>query len=281
MAVSVDRQTQGEIPDAALASLLDLIYRRFHHDFRGYAPTSLKRRVGQALIKLGCLDVGELERRLPSEPETFTTLLRQLTVPVSGMFRDPSYYRALRERVLPVLGTYPSLKVWVAGCSTGEEAYSLAILLDEEGLLDRTLIYATDINPESLRVAAQGIYPSQRLTQYAADHQDAGGRGPLGGYFAPALGDVSIAPRLRSRIVFSDHSLATDTVFTEVHLVSCRNVLIYFGRALQDRTIRLFEESLCHRGFLGLGSKESLSLHSDPGAFRPFVPEERIYQKNA
>ena len=206
-------------------------------------------------------------------------MLEYLTVQVSEMFRDPSYFRALRETVVPVLRTYPSLKIWVAGCSTGEEVYSLAILLREEGLLERTLIYATDINANALQKAEAGVYAIERVPSFTENHARSGGRGSLSEHYTAAYGRVVFDKSLRRHIVFSDHSLATDSVFAEVHLVSCRNVLIYFDRALQDRALGLFHEALCRKGFLGLGSKESLRFSSHAQTFDELVAPERIYQK--
>jgi len=213
------------------------------------------------------------------EPKIFPALLDHLTVQVSEMFRDPTHFRALREQVVPFLRTYPSLKVWVAGCSSGEEAYSLAILLREEGLLSRTLIYATDINPHTLQRAEAGIYSIDRIAAFTVNHRESGGTCSLSDYYTAAYGRAILDKSLRERIVFSDHSLATDSVFAEVHLVSCRNVLIYFNRELQDRALGLFRDSLCRRGFLGIGSKESLRFTSVAGAFQAVVARERIYQK--
>jgi chemotaxis protein methyltransferase CheR len=198
---------------------------------------------------------------------------------VTELFRDPSYFRALREQVVPVLRTYPSLKVWVAGCSTGEEAYSLAILLRVEGLLERTLIYATDINSAALRKAEAGVYPEDSLPAFAANYRLAGMPGALSEHYTAAYGRAVFDRGLRGRIVFSDHSLATDSVFAEVQLVSCRNVLIYFDRALQDRAIGLFQESLGRRGFLGIGTKESLRFGAHAAKFDELLPEERLYRK--
>jgi chemotaxis protein methyltransferase CheR len=209
----------------------------------------------------------------------FPQLLDFLTVQVSEMFRDPSYFLALREKVLPILRTYPSLKVWVAGCSAGEEAYSLAILLREEGLLERSLIYATDINARSLRVAQAGVYEVARVASFTSNHRKSGSKHSLSEYYTAAYGAARFDGSLRERIVFSDHSLATDAVFAEVHLVSCRNVLIYFNRRLQDRALGLFHEALTLRGFLGLGSKESLRFSAHARRFEELVPSERIYRR--
>ncbi len=215
------------------------------------------------------------------EPEVFYALLDYLTIQVSEMFRDPSYFRSLREHVVPLLRTYPSLKVWVAGCSAGEEAYSLAILLREEGLLSRTLIYATDINPHTLQKAETGIYPVDRIAGFTVNHRESGASTSLSDYYTAAYGRAIIDKSLKDHIVFSDHSLATDSVFAEVQLVSCRNVLIYFNRELQDRALALFNESLCRHGFLGIGAKESLRFSSQEDGFDVFVREDRIFRKRS
>jgi chemotaxis protein methyltransferase CheR len=206
-------------------------------------------------------------------------LLDFLTVQVSDLFRDPLYFKALREQVVPLLRTYPSLKVWVAGCSTGEEAYSFAILLHEEGLLERSLIYATDINPDSLERAQTGRYDLDRIAGFTENHRLSGGKSSLSDYYSAAYQGAVMQKFLRDRVVFSDHSLATDSVFAEVHLISCRNVLIYFDSALQDRAIALFREALCRKGILGLGAKESLRFSAHARSFSALVPGLRIFQK--
>lgn len=259
--------------------LLEAIYHLYHYDFRGYAAASLRRRMKTAMVRFSCETLSQLQDRVMHEPAIFPALLDDLTVQVSEMFRDPSYYRSLRERVVPLLKTYPSLKVWVAGCSAGEEAYSLAILLREEGLLSKTLIYATDINPHTLQRAEAGVYPIDRIAGFTVNHRESGAPSSLSEYYSAAYGRAIFDKSLRDHIVFSDHSLATDSVFAEVQLVSCRNVLIYFNRELQDRALTLFHESLCRNGFLGIGTKESLRFSSHYEAFHPFVREDRIYQK--
>ncbi|HEX6832416.1 MAG TPA: CheR family methyltransferase, partial [Rudaea sp.] len=183
------------------------------------------------------------------------------------------------EKIVPVLRTYPSLKIWVAGCSNGEEVYSLAILLHEEGLLARTLIYATDINPHALQKAEAGLYDVKLIAGFTENHRQSGGRVSLSNYYTAAYGAALFNKSLKKHIVFSDHSLATDSVFAEMQLVSCRNVLIYFDRELQDRAVGLFRESLCYNGFLGLGSRETLRFSRHADAFVPLLHDERIYQK--
>jgi chemotaxis protein methyltransferase CheR len=262
-----------------LDALLDTIYRRYHYDFRAYAEASLQRRLRAAIGHFRCGTLSELAVRIGDEPAAFTELLRFLTVQVSDMFRDPIYFRTVRERVVPYLQTYASLKVWVAGCATGEEAYSLAILLAEAGLLERTLIYATDITPEALRVAQDGVYDTQRMQRFSENYLASGGTGSLADYYAASYGGAVFDRRLKKSIVFSDHSLATDSTFAECELVSCRNVLIYFGRPLQERALGVLAGSVRRRGFLGLGIKETLRFTLQAAAFTEVVPDTRLYQK--
>ena len=265
--------------DIELRLLIDAIYLKYHYDFRSYAAASLKRRLATAPGHFGCQTLSQLQDKVLHEPAAFAALLSFLTIPVSEMFRDPSYFLALRDKVVPLLRTYPSLKMWVAGCSTGEEVYSLAILLREEGLLERTLIYATDINPQTLQKAAAGVYAADRVAGFTENHRKAGGRASLSDYYTAAYGKAVFDKSFRRHIVFSDHSLATDSVFAEVQLVSCRNVLIYFNRDLQDRAVGLFRDALCRKGFLGIGMKESLRFSSHAEAFTDVVYESRIFQK--
>ena len=265
--------------DLEIRMLLEALYQRYQHDFRDYAVTSMRRRVQQAMQHFGCDTVAALQHRLLHDADAFGESLRFFTVQLSELFRDPGYFLALRQEVVPVLQTYPSIKVWVAGCSSGEELWSLAILFDEEGLLERTVFYATDINPEALRTAEAGIYPLERIAQYSANYREAGGRRSLSDYYVTAYDAAAFDRRLRRQVVFADHSLATDSVFSEVHLVSCRNVLIYFNRSLQDRALGLFHEALVRHGFLGLGSRESLRFTAHSDSFEDVVPEHRIYRR--
>jgi len=259
--------------------LLDAIYLRYHYDFRSYSPASIKRRLAAARTQMNAETLSALQERVLRDPQVFTRLLQFLTVGVSDMFRDPSFFRVLREQVVPELRTYPSIRIWIAGCSTGEELYSFAIVLREEGLLDRTTLYATDINPEALRKAEQGLYPIDRLQDFTENHQLSGSKCSLSEHYTAAYGSAVFDRSLRKNVVFSDHSLATDSVFAEVQLVSCRNVLIYFDRSLQNRALGLMKDSLCRRGFLGLGSKESLMFSEHVGSFRDFVASERWFQR--
>lgn len=267
------------VEDIEIHLLLEAVYRRYHYDFRHYARASIKRRLRQAREQLGFASISALQDGLLHDQAVMTRMLDYLTVQVSEMFRDPGYFRAIREKVVPHLRTYPSLKFWIAGCSGGEELYSFAILLHEEGLLDRTLLYATDINPAALETAKKGIYALDRIAAFTHNHQRSGGKSSLSDYYTTAYGRAVFDKKLREQVVFSDHSLVTDAVFAECQLVSCRNVMIYFDRPLQDRAIGLFRDSLSRRGFLGLGSKETLRFSAHAHAFAEFVREEKIYQR--
>jgi len=267
--------------DIEINLLLEALYQRYHYDFRNYAHASLKRRLRQAREQMGFGSFSALQENLLHDPAMLSRLLNYLTVQVSELFRDPSYFRAIRENVVPHLRTYPSLKVWIAGCSSGEELYSFVILFREEGLEQRTLFYATDINQDALARAEAGIYDLDRIQLFTENHRQSGGKSSLSDYYNAAYGRASFDKSLRKQVVFSDHSLVTDAVFAEVHLVSCRNVLIYFDRGLQDRALGLVRESLARRGFLGLGSKESMRFSNQASFFTDYVGAEKIYQKRA
>jgi chemotaxis protein methyltransferase CheR len=267
------------VEDIEIRLLLEALYQRYHYDFRHYARASIKRRLIQAREQLHFSSISAMQASVLHEPSTLPRLLGYLTVQVSEMFRDPSYFRALREKVLPHLRTYPSLKVWIAGCSSGEELYSLVILFREEGLDQRTLFYATDINPEALHAAEAGVYSLDRVRKFTENHQKSGAKSSLSDYYTANYGRAVFEKALRSRAVFSDHSLVSDAVFAEMHLISCRNVLIYFDRVLQDRAIGLFRDSLARKGFLGLGAKESLRFSALAAAFADFDREDKIYQR--
>lgn len=265
--------------DIEIRLLLEAIYQKYHYDFRGYAMASIKRRLYQARERFGVRSFSMLQDLVLHDEHMLAEILPFLTVQVSELFRDPLYFRAIREKVVPHLKTYPSLKVWIAGTSTGEELYSFAILFREEGLEDRTMFYATDINSEALKKAEAGVYELSRMKLFTENHRLSGGKSSLSDYYTAAYGAASFDKSLRKSTVFSDHSLATDAVFAETQLVSCRNVLIYFNRELQDRAIGLFSGSLSRKGFLGLGSKETLRFSHHADDFSEFSRDERIYQK--
>lgn len=272
--------TDRELFDLELGLLLEAIYQRYRHDFRGYSRPTLRRRLTQALASLECDSLSELQHRLLRDPAVFSRVLGYLTVQVSDIFRDPPFYAAVRAHVLPVLATYPSFKLWVAGCGGGEEVYSLAILLEEAGLRERAIIYATDVSASALRTAELGVYALSRAQEFSRNYLQAGGARSLSDYYVAAYDKLAFDRRLRENVVFSDHSLATDHVFAEVHLITCRNVLIYFEQALKDRALGLFHDSLVRKGFLGLGSKESLrsSIHSN--TFTELDRDNRLYERS-
>ncbi|KIX18855.1 MULTISPECIES: CheR family methyltransferase [Paracoccus] len=260
---------------------LEALNRRHHYDFRSYSRASLARRAELARERLGCATLSEVQGRLLHDPAVLPDIIDAMTVQVSELFRDPAYYLALRREVIPHLRTFPSLKVWVAGCADGEELYSLAILFREEGLFDRTMFYATEINRRALARAEAGIYDIDRLPVFSQNYQRAGGLGSLSDYYTAAYGRAAFDRGLRSRTVFTEHNLATDQVFSEVQLVSCRNVLIYFDGTLQDRAVGLFAEALARGGFLGLGSHETLRFSTHAASFAAFAEPDRIWRRNA
>jgi len=279
MDAALNLPAREPVEDIEIHLLLEALHRRYHYDFRHYARASVKRRLRQAREQMGYASFSALQDAVLHDEVVLTRLLDYLTVQVSEMFRDPAYFRAIREKVVPHLRTYPSLKIWIAGCSGGEELYSFAILLHEEGLLDRTLLYATDINPNALKTAQKGIYALDRIAAFTRNHQRSGGRTSLSDYYSEAYDRVVFDKKLREQVVFSDHSLVNDAVFAECQLVSCRNVMIYFDRPLQDRALGLFRDSLSRRGFLGLGSKETIRFSAHADAFTEFVRDEKIYRR--
>ncbi len=267
------------IEDIEIRLLLEALHQRYHYDFRNYAQASIRRRLKQARQQLGLPTYSAMQEALLHDESMLPKLLGYLTVQVSEMFRDPSYFAAIREKVVPVLKTYPSLKIWIAGCSGGEELYSLVILFREEGLEERTIFYATDISQEALETASRGIYALDRIKGFTENHRLSGGKSSLSDYYTTGYGGAVLDKSLRERVVFSDHSLVTDAVFAEMQLISCRNVLIYFNRELQDRAVGLFRDSLARGGFLGLGSKENLRFSAHADGFTEFVRTEKIYQR--
>lgn len=249
---------QNKIQDIEIGLFLDALYQRYGYDFRNYARASLKRRVQAVAINANSRSIAELIPRLLRDEDYLPVVLSQLSVPVTEMFRDPAVFRALRETVLPRLATYPRFNIWQAGCATGEEVYSLAIMLEEEGLLERAQIYATDINDSALQSAEDGIFPVRTLDEYQRNYQAAGGKAKLSDYYVANSDFFRIHERLRQKIVFAHHNLVSDGVFCEVQLILCRNVLIYFNEVLQKRVLQLFHDSLVRTGMLCLGTRESL-----------------------
>lgn len=258
--------------------LLEAIYQRYGYDFRQYSQASIQRRLLHHLTKTEFPTISDLIPKILHDEAFFTALFFDLSVTVTEMFRDPWFYLALRKKVVPFLKTFPFINVWQAGCATGEEVYSLAILLKEEGLYDRARIYATDFNDAVLEKAKARIYPLERIKEYSLNYQKAGGQKSLADYYRARYQSIIIDASLQDHITFANHNLATDGVFGEMHLILCRNVLIYFDRTLQNRVLSIFRDSLCYNGFLCLGSKETIRFSKAQRDFVEFVAKERIYQ---
>lgn len=259
--------------------LLEAIYLKYGYDFKGYAKASIKRRILSRLSKAGIETIAEMQHRIVYDRQFFEALLLDLTINVTEMFRDPAFYLAIRKKVIPVLKEKPFLKAWIAGCSTGEEVYSISILLNEEGLNQKTQIYATDINEGAVKKAKEGIYPVDRIEKYTENYQKAGGIASFADYYTARYDYAIMDKSLKDNMVFADHNLVTDGVFGEMNLILCRNVLIYFNRELQNRVFRLFYDSLHEGGFLCLGSKESIRFSECSDDFEDFVKKEKIYRK--
>ncbi|MBL7138128.1 MAG: protein-glutamate O-methyltransferase CheR [Bacteroidales bacterium] len=259
--------------------LIEAIFLKYGYDFRNYSQAHVKRRILNRFQTSGLDSISEMTHRAIYDTDFVDQILMDLSITVTEMFRDPSFYKALRQSVLPVLRSYPFVKVWHAGCASGEEVYSMAIMLKEEGLLHKTQIYATDFNPLIIRHAKKAEYPISRIKEFTFSYQKAGGKRSFSDYYTADDEKAKLNENLRKNIVFANHNLVTDSVFAEINLIVCRNVLIYFDRQLQDKVIRLFLESLPGGGFLCLGSKENLQFSNYFHAFEPVVDQERIYIK--
>ncbi|MGB5157233.1 MAG: protein-glutamate O-methyltransferase CheR [Desulfobacterales bacterium] len=261
--------------------LLEAIYLKYGYDFRNYSMASIKRRLFHRLLASELKSLSEMQYKLLYDTAFFETILLDLSINVTEMFREPSLYLALRTKVVPVLETYPFIKIWNAGCSSGEEVYSMAILLKEEGLYQRAQIYATDFNEVILNKAKEGIFSIDCMKKYTFNYIKAGGKYSFSDYYTAKYDSAIIERDLKTNVVFADHNLVTDGVFGEMNLIMCRNVLIYFDRKLQNRVLNLFCESLCHGGFLCLGSKESLRFSECADDFENVVKGEVIYRKKS
>mgnify|MGYP001592073400 CR=1 FL=1 len=275
--LSVDRQLENENIEIDL--LLEAIYRKCGYDFRNYAKASIKRRVQQRLSNSGLKSISEMQYKLLYDNAFFETLLFDFSINVTEMFRDPSCYLNIRKSVIPVLRTYPFIKIWHAGCATGEEVYSMAILLKEEGMYDRAQIYATDFNEAVVQKAKAGIFQIDRIKTYTSNYQKAGGTESFADYYTADYDSVIMDQALKKNIVFAHHNLVTDSVFGEMNLIMCRNVLIYFDRNLQNHVFKLFLDSLCYGGFICVGSKESIRFSKYSDSFEDAVRDEKIYKK--
>lgn len=268
-----------ELFDIEMRLLLEGIRQVHGHDFTGYAESSLKRRIAAWLAESPFETLSEAQSRILREPETFDWLLRGITINVSEMFRDPVFFKGFRDNVVPHLRTWPFIKIWLAGCASGEEAYSLAILLEEEGLAERCRIYATDLNNAVLEKARKGIYHLQDMQRYTRNYQASGGKGAFSDYYTARYEHAMMTPRLAERIVFSTHNLATDAAFGEMQVIFCRNVLIYFKPPLKERVLKLFDSCIPGGGFLCLGLKEGIEERSIARSYEELVHRMRIYRK--
>ena len=259
--------------------ILEAIYQKYGYDFRNYAKASLRRRLRYRLSQSNLETISEMQHKLLNDKEFFDTLLLDLTINVTEMFRDPSFFKALREIVIYELKKQPFIKVWHAGCSSGEEIYSTAILLKENGMYESSLIYATDTNEMVLDKAKSGIFPIEKMKDFTVNYRKAGGLASFADYYTARYDNAIMDNSLKKNIVFSNHNLVTDSVFGEMDLIMCRNVLIYFSRELQDRVFGLFMDSLRLGGFLCLGSKETVRFSSLSENFENVIEKERVYRR--
>lgn len=273
----MSKQTKNENIETDL--LLDAIYLKYGYDFRNYAKASIRRRIHHRLSLSNLETISEMQHKLLDDKEFFATLLLDLTVNVTEMFRDPFFFKTIRENVIPELKSLPFIKVWLAGCSSGEEVYSIAILLKEEGLGQNALIYATDVNELIINKAKKGVFPIDKMKDYTRNYKNSGGLASFANYYTAKYDYVIMDNSLKKNIVFSDHNLVTDAVFGEMDLILCRNVLIYFNKELQDRVFRLFYESLHPRGFLCLGSKETIRFSTCSDDLEDVAGDQKIYRK--
>ncbi|MEI2293190.1 protein-glutamate O-methyltransferase CheR [Sphingobacterium sp. ML3W] len=276
--VELSNKIAAMITFEELEEIIDIIKNLHGYDVSGYTRSSLKRRVTR-IMELNKLDLVELKSKLINQPGFSTYLLQEITVNVTEMFRDPEFYKALKNDVFPYLATYPHIKLWSAGCSTGEEVYSLAILLKEAGLYQRSFIYGTDINTKVLEKAKRGIYSLAKVKDYSENFIKTDPKSSLSEYYTAMYNAATINNSLKKNVLFSQHSLVSDRVFNEFQLITCRNVLIYFDTNLQEKVLDLFYNSLCHLGFLCLGSKESLINYKNAAKFKVVNKKHNIYQK--
>lgn len=273
--------TEQELEQIEIDLLLEGIYRRYGHDFRQYAYASLKRRIHGAMQLEKISTVSALQAKILHDPACMKRFLLAVSVNVTAMFRDPAFFLAFRQRVVPMLRTYPFVRLWHAGCSTGEEVYSMAILLQEERLYDRCRIYATDMDEAVLKQAMEGIFPLEAVKGYEANYLRAGGSATFSDYYTSGYGSALFRASLRDNMVFSPHNLAMESSFNEFHVILCRNVMIYFAKPLQQRVHNLLYDSLAMFGILGIGNRESLHFTPHENAYEPIDREAKLYRRIA
>jgi chemotaxis protein methyltransferase CheR len=279
VAAAADGNGSGDLERIEIELLLEAIHRRYGFDFREYAQASLKRRLWRRIHAEHLTSVSGLQEKVLHDPACMERLLLDLSINVTSMFRDPTFYNAFRDKALPLLRTYPFSRVWVAGCSTGEEVYSLAILLDEEGLYERARIYATDINEAVIDRARLGVFPLDKMQEYTQNYIRAGGKRAFSEYYSAAYDGAQFDRSLIRNVVFAQHNLVSDRSFNEFHAIVCRNVMIYFDRSLQDKVHGLFHESLATFGVLALGHKESIKFTRFAESYEELDADERLYRK--
>jgi chemotaxis protein methyltransferase CheR len=272
-------QARDELERLEIQLLLEAIFRRYGFDFREYAPASLKRRLWRRIHAERLTTVSGLQERVLHDPAAMERLLLDLSINVTAMFRDPTFYVAFREKVVPLLRTYPFTRIWNAGCSTGEEVYSIAMLLEEEGLYDTTRIYATDINEAVLEQARAGVFPLDKMREYTQNYIRAGGKRAFSEYYVAAYDGAQFDRRLIRNVVFAQHNLVSDRSFNEFNVIVCRNVMIYFDRSLQDHVHELFYDSLPVFSVLALGHKESIAFSPHAESYEELDAQEKLYKK--
>ncbi|MBO2945537.1 protein-glutamate O-methyltransferase CheR [Paenibacillus sp. F411] len=277
--LNMEEKNETELEQIEMELLLNGIHQFYGYDFRNYAVPSLRRRIWHHVYAEGLTTISALQNKVLHERDCFERLIFSLSIPVTEMFRDPQAFLTFRQKVIPLLRTYPYIRIWHAGCSTGEEVYSMAIMLHEEGLYDKARIYATDMNSRSLQQAKEGVFDIKKMKQYTKNYLEAGGTRSFSEYYTAKYNSVIFHPFLKKNMIFAEHNLATDRSFNEFNVIFCRNVMIYFNDELRDHVHGLFHESLSHFGILVLGAKESIHFTSFSEAYEALDRSEKIYRK--
>lgn len=275
----VKEESCDELEKIEIHLLLEGIFLHYGFDFRNYVSASIRRRIWYRIRAERLANVSSLQEKVLHDPGIMARLISDFSIHVSEMFRDPYFFKSFREKIVPFLKELPFIRIWHAGCSTGEEVYSMAIILEEEGLYHKTKLYATDMNEDLLKTAKEGVYPLDKMQLYRDNYQLAGGKEEFKKYYAARHDKAIFHSFLKQNLIFAQHNLATDQSFNEFHVIICRNVMIYFNKILQDRVHELFYNSLCTPGFLGLGNKEDIAFNSYSHCYESVDPEQKIYRK--